>query len=75
MGVFHSFSIVQMLPNRATHHILLQDIKNDVNESIQNEIKQKLNLHNKEEYQALVDKMIITTLEKETEFFKTEVIS
>ena len=75
MGVFHSFSIVQMLLNRATHHILLQDIKNDVNESIQNEIKQKLNLHNKEEYQALVDKMIITTLEKETEFFKTEVIS
>ena len=75
MGVFHFFSIVQMLPNRATHHILLQDMKNDVYESIQNEIKQKLNLHNKEEYQALVDKIIITTLEKETEFFKTEVIS
>ena len=29
---------------------LLQDIKNDVSELIQNEIKQKLDLHNKEEY-------------------------
>ena len=32
---------------------------------IKNEIKQKLNLHNKEEYQTLVDKRIIATLERE----------
>ena len=32
---------------------------------IKNEIKQKLNLHNKEEYQTLVDKKIIATLERE----------
>ena len=31
---------------------------------IKNEIKQKLNLHNKE-YQTLVDKRIIATLERE----------
>ena len=44
--------------------ILQQDIKNDVNEFIENEIKQKLVLHNKEEYQTLVNKRIIATLEK-----------
>ena len=37
--------------------------------------KQKLDLHNKEEYQTLVDKSIIATLEKETEFLKTEIFS
>ena len=45
--------------------ILLRDIKNDVSEFIENEIKQKLDLHNKEEYQTLVDKRIIATLERE----------
>ena len=40
---------------------------------IQIEINQKLNLHNKEEYQTFVDKRIIATLEKETEFLKTEI--
>ena len=55
--------------------ILQQDIKNDVNEFIENEIKQKLVLHNKEEYQTLVNKRIIATLEKEIEFFKTEICS
>ena len=46
---------------------LVRDIKSDVSKFIQNEIKQKLNLHNKEEYQwyqTLNDKKIITTLEK-----------
>ena len=51
--------------------ILLWDIKNDVSEFIQNEIKQKLYLHNKEEYQTFVDKRIIATLE----FFKKEIYS
>ena len=41
-----------------------------LSEFIQNEIKQKLN--SKEEYQPVVDKRIIATLEKETEFLKTE---
>ena len=42
---------------------------------MQNEIKQKLDLHNKKEYRTLVDKRIIATLEKETEFLKTEICS
>ena len=37
--------------------------------------KQKLNLHNKEEYHTLVNKRIIATLEKEIEFLKTEICS
>ena len=36
--------------------MLLRDIKNDLSEFIQNEVKQILNLHNKEEYQTLIDK-------------------
>ena len=55
--------------------ILLWDIKNDVSEFIQNEIKQKLDLCNKEEYQTHVDKRIIATLEKEIKFLKTEICS
>ena len=38
-------------------------MKSDVSEFIQNEIKQKLNLHSKEEYQTLVDKRIIIARE------------
>ena len=53
--------------------ILLRDMENDVIEFIENEIKQKLDLNNKEEYQTLVDKRIIATLEKEIEFLKTEI--
>ena len=49
---------------KKTKDILLWGIKHDISEFIQNEIKQKLNLHNKEEYQTLVDKNIIVTLEK-----------
>ena len=26
MGVFHIFKIVQMIPNRATHHIMLAEV-------------------------------------------------
>ena len=55
--------------------ISLQDIKNDVSEFMQNEIKQKLDVHNKEEHQTLIDKRIIATLEKEIEFLKTEIRS
>ena len=36
--------------------ILLRGIKNDISEFIQNEVTQILNLHNKEEYQTLIDK-------------------
>ena len=53
----------------------IRDIKNDVSEFIENEIKQKLDLHNKEEYKTLADKRIIATLEKEIEFLKTEICS
>ena len=55
--------------------ILLRDIKNDVSEFIENEIKQNLDQHNKEEYKTLVDKIIIATLEKQIEFLKTEICS
>ena len=59
------------IKQKKTKDILLWDIKNDVSEFIQNEIKQKLYLHNKEEYQTFVDKRIIATLE----FFKKEIYS
>ena len=42
---------------------------------IENEIKQILDLHSKEEYKTLVDKTTIATLEKEIEFLKTEIYS
>ena len=60
---------------RKIKDILLRDIKHDLSEFIESEIKQKLDLHNKEEYQTLVDKRIIATLEKEVEFLKTEICS
>ena len=40
---------------------------------IQNKMKQKLNLHNKGEYQSLLDKRIIASLEIETEFLTTKI--
>ena len=40
---------------------------------IQNKMKQKLNLRNKGEYQSLLDKGIIASLEKETEFLTTKI--
>ena len=36
--------------------VLLPDIKNDIRDFIQNEVKQKINLHNQEEYETVVDK-------------------
>ena len=60
---------------RKIKDILLRDIKNDLSGFIKCEIKQKLDLHNKEEYQTLVDKRIIATLEKEVEFLKTDICS
>ena len=42
--------------------ILLPEIKNDLGDFIQNEVKPKINLHNQEEYQTVVDKKLITNL-------------
>lgn len=53
----------KLLNTKKIKDILHWDIKNDVNEFIQNEI-------NQEEYQTLIDKRIIATFEKEIEFFK-----
>ena len=36
--------------------VLLPEMKNDIRDVIQNEVKQKINLHNPEEYQTVVDK-------------------
>ena len=52
---------------------LLPEIKNDISDFIQNEVKQKLSLHNQEEYQTVVDKKLITNLEREIEFLKSEI--
>ena len=35
--------------------VRLPEIKNDIKDFIQNEVKQKTNLHNQEEYQTVVD--------------------
>ena len=53
--------------------VLLPEIKNDISNFIQNEVKQKLSLHNQEEYQTVVDKKLITNLEREIEFLKSEI--
>ena len=54
-------------------NILLPETKNDISDFIQNEEKQKINLHNQEEYQTVVDKKWITNLEKEIAFLKSEI--
>ena len=36
-------------------------------------MKQKIDLHNREEYQTVVDKKLTTNLERETEFLKSEI--
>ena len=59
--------------NKKIQDVLLPEIKNDISDFIQNEVKQKINLHNQEEYQTVVDKKLITNLERETEFFKSEI--
>ena len=53
--------------------VLLPEIKNDIRDFIQNEVKRKPNLHNQEEYQTVVDKKLITNLEREIEFLKSEI--
>ena len=53
--------------------ILIKDIKKDVCDLIQNEIRQKINLYSQDEHQTLVDKRIIANLEKEIHFLKTEI--
>ena len=53
--------------------ILLEDIKKDMCDLIQNEIRRKINLYNQDEHQRLVDKRIIGSLEKEIHFLKTEI--
>ena len=53
--------------------ILLEDIKKDVCDLIQNEIRQKINLYSQDEHQTLVDKRIIANLEKEFHFLKNEI--
>ena len=53
--------------------ILIKDIKKDVCDLIQNEIRQKINLYSQDEHQRLVDKRIIANLEKEIHFLKTEI--
>ena len=52
---------------------LLKDINKDVQDRIQNEIRQKLNLFSQDEHQTLVDKRLIANLEKEIHFLKTEI--
>ena len=53
--------------------VLLPEIKNDISDFIQNEVKQKLNLHNQKEYQTVLDKKLITNLEREIEFLQSEI--
>ena len=53
--------------------VLLPEIKNDLRDFIQIEVKQKINLHNPKEYQTVVDKKLISKLEKEIEFLKAEI--
>ena len=53
--------------------ILLPDIKNDIRDFIENEVKQKINLHNQEEYETVVDKKTNTNLEREIEFLELEI--
>ena len=53
--------------------ILLKDIKKDMCDFMQNEIRQKINLYSLDEHQTLIDKRIIANLEKEIHFLKTEI--
>ena len=55
--------------------VLLPEIKNAIRDFIQNEVKQRINLHNQEEYQTVIVEKLITNLEREIEFFKSEISS
>ena len=52
---------------------MLKDIKKDLCDFIQNEIRQKINLYSQDERQTLFDKSTIANLEKEIHFLKTEI--
>ena len=53
--------------------VLLPGIKNYQRDFIQIEVKQKIHLHNPKEHQTVVDKKLITNLEKEIEFLNAEI--
>ena len=53
------------MPSTKIKDVLLPEIKNDVSDFLQNEVKQKINLHNQEEYQAVADKKLLANLERE----------
>ena len=53
--------------------ILLEDIKKDVCDLIQNEIKQTINVYSQDEHQTLVYKRVIANLKKEIHFLKSEI--
>ena len=53
--------------------ILLEDIKKDMCDLIQNKMRQKINLYNQDEHQTRVDKRVIANLEKEIHFLKIEI--
>ena len=55
-----------------TKDVLRSKIKIDINDFIQNEVKRKINLLNQDEYQTVVDKKLMTNLEREIEFLKSE---
>ena len=52
---------------------MLEDIKKDVCDLIQNEIRQKINVYSQDEHQTLVDKRVIANLKKEIHFLKSEI--
>ena len=52
---------------------MLENIKKDMCDLMQNEIRQKTNLYSQDENQRLVDKRIIGNLEKEIHFLKIEI--
>ena len=56
-------------------HVLLQDIKTELSNFVQNKINEKLNSHNENQYKTLVDKTIILNVAKEIEFLKNGIIS
>ena len=49
--------------------------KNDISDFLKNEVKQKINLLNQEEYQTVVDHKLITNLERVIEFLKSEILT
>ena len=52
---------------------MLEDIKKDVCDLIQNEIKQTINVYSQDEHQTLVYKRVIANLKKEIHFLKSEI--